>query len=139
MAQNTRAFLGTGWRFPTRVNPRGGLSWSSGEQNIQEAIWLILATAPGERPMLPGFGCGMHLYVFAPNTPSTRASVAHEVRQALARWEPRIDVLDVRAAAPEENVMLIAVDYRVRSTNAFGNLVYPFFIHEGPDDGQTLT
>lgn len=130
-----RAFTGKGWRFPVRVNARGGMSYSAGEQDIQEAIWIILSTAPGERKMLPGFGCGIHNYVFAPNDPGTRGSLAQSVRQALANWEPRIDVVNVNVTAPEENLMLIAVDYRVRATNAFNNLVYPFFIREGRNDG----
>ena len=128
---STRAFQGTGWRFPIRVNARGGTSWSSGEQDIQESIWIILSTGVGERQMLPDFGCGIHDLVFAPNNPVTRGSVMHSVQQALVKWEPRIDVLSVRVDAPEENRMLIAIDYRVRSTNAFHNLVYPFYIREG--------
>lgn len=126
-----RAFQGTGWRFPIRINPRGRISWSSGEQDIQEAIWIILSTAVGERQMLPDFGCGIHNLVFAPNNPGTRGNVMHTVRQALTKWEPRIDVLNVRVGAPEENRLLIAIDYRVRSTNSFHNLVYPFYIREG--------
>ena len=131
-----RAFTGKGWRFPLRVNPRGGLSYSSGEQDIQEAIWIILSTAPGERQMRPAFGCGIHNYVFAPNNPTTQGNLAHEARMALTKWEPRIDVLDVRVTAPQDNLLLLAIDYRVRSTNAFQNLVYPFFIREGKDDSR---
>ena len=128
-----RDFLGTGWKFPIRVNPRGGLSLSSAEQRIQESIWLILATAPGERQMLPAFGCGIHSYVFAPNNPSTHGHIAHQVRRALTDWEPRIDVQEIRVDAPEgsPNLLLVRVDYRIRSTNVVQNLVYPFFMREG--------
>jgi uncharacterized protein len=129
----TREFLGRGWRFPIRINPRGGFSFSSDEQDIQEAIWIILSTGPGERQMLPQFGCGIHNYVFAPNNPTVQGNIAHEVRQSLTRWEARIDVLDVRVESTREepNKLLIRVDYRVRSSNAFHNLVYPFYIKEG--------
>ena len=137
-ANAIRAFSGNGWRFPLRVNARGGLAFSSGEQDIQEAIWIILSTAPGERQMLPEFGCGIQNYVFVPNNPATQGAIAHEVRMALTTWEPRIDVQDVRVTAPEPNTLLIAVDYRVRSTNTFHNLVYPFFIREGRNDGASL-
>lgn len=125
-----RDFLGTGLKFPIRINSRGGFSLSSGEQGIQESIWLILSTAPGERQMLPTFGCGIHNDVFAPNNATTRGTIAYQVRQALTRWEPRIDVLDVRVeAAPDApNQLLIRVDYRVRATNRLENLVYPFYI-----------
>jgi hypothetical protein len=130
---SSRPHLGKGWSFPVRVGPGGGLGYSAGERDVAEAIWILLGTAPGERVMKPRFGCGIHGYVFAPNTPATRGAVAREVRRALTRWEPRIDLLDVRVeAAPEEpEKLLIRVDYKVRSTNASHNLVYPFYIQEG--------
>jgi phage baseplate assembly protein W len=131
----SREFLGTGWRFPVRPNARGALAWSSAEQDIQEAIWIILATAPGERQMKPRFGCGIHQYVFAPNDAATRGAIGAEVRGALTQWEPRIDLLDVRieAAPGDPATLLIRIDYRVRRTNAFHNLVYPFYLKEGKE------
>jgi phage baseplate assembly protein W len=125
--------IGQGIRFPLQVGPDGGIAASSGETALQESIWLILGTARGERQMEPRFGCGMHDAVFEPNSPGTHAAIAHQVHGALTEWEPRIDVLDVRVDAPaeEENVLLVRVDYRVRSTNALGNLVYPLYIREG--------
>jgi hypothetical protein len=134
VATPTRQFLGRGWRFPVIPTPRGGFAFSSGEQSVQESIWIILATARGERQMLPRFGCGIHDLVFAPDNPATQGTVAHLVKEALAEWEARIDVLDVNVSSSpgEENTLLIRVDYRIRSNNAFGNLVYPFYLTEGP-------
>jgi phage baseplate assembly protein W len=134
MAANaTRKFLGTGWKFPVRVSPSGGLVYSQGEQSVEEAIWILIGTARGERQMLPRFGCGIHDLVFAPNSPATQGNVQHLVKDALTEWEPRIDVLDVNVSSAdgEENTMLIRVDYRIRSNNTFGNIVYPFYITEG--------
>src|SRR5260370_4290096 len=127
-AQLTRKFLGTGWKFPVRITPSGGFAFSSGEQSVEEAIWILLGTARGERQMLPRFGCGIHDLVFAPNNPATRGSVAHLVKDALNEWEPRIDVLDVEvtSADGQSNTMLIRIDYRIRSNNSFANLVTPF-------------
>jgi phage baseplate assembly protein W len=127
----TRRELGTGWRFPIQVNARGGLSWSSAEDKIRESIWLVLMTESGERIMRPTFGCGANAYVFEPNEPATRAGIAQQVRDALSRWEPRIELAGVTVDAPQENVMLIHVDYRVAGNNQFYNLVYPFYITEG--------
>lgn len=131
--QLTRKFLGTGWKFPLRITPSGGFAYSQGEQSVEEAIWIILDTAKGERQMLPRFGCGIHEMVFAPNNPATRGNIQHLVKDALTEWEPRIDVLDVNVEPEDgqDNTILIRVDYRIRSNNAFGNLVYPFFITEG--------
>jgi Bacteriophage baseplate protein W len=129
-----RAYLGVGWQFPVRVGANGGLVYSRAEQDVQEAIWLVLSTARGEREMLPDFGCGMHDYVFAPKNADTITGVAHAVREALTRWEPRIDVVDVRVdpGLTGDDPLLVRVDYRVRSNNAFQNLVYPFYVTEGP-------
>ena len=133
-ADLARRFLGVGWKFPLRITPGGGFDFSSGEQSVEEAIWILLGTAKGERQMLPRFGCGIHDLVFAPNNPATRGNVQHLVKDALTEWEPRIDVLDVNVTSPsnEGNTMLIHIDYRIRSNNTFGNLVYPFYLTEGP-------
>ena len=127
-----RDFLGTGWKFPIRVNARGGLSFASHEQKIDEAIWILLSTAKGERVMEPDYGCGIHDYVFAPNNPGTRGAIAYEVQEALTRYERRIDVtnLQVETFPGQNNQLLIRIDYRVRSTNTKRNLVYPFYLTE---------
>jgi phage baseplate assembly protein W len=128
-----RDFLGAGWKFPLQVNAQGGLATARFEQSIEESIYQILGTAPGERVMLPTFGCGMHELVFAPNNPATLTLVIDSVRRALVTFEPRIDVLTVDAEAPEgeDNLLIIRVDYRVRANNTLENLVYPFYITEG--------
>ncbi len=126
-------FLGSGWRFPVAPTALGRLAFSQGALRVAESIWLILSTAPGERVMRPEFGCGIHELVFAPNDEATHGEVTERVREALTRYEPRIDLEDVRveAAAGEPNKLLIRVDYRLRATNAAHNLVYPFYIAEG--------
>ena len=88
-------FVGSGWAFPLRVDPTGRVALVSGTGEIEESIRLILATAPGERPMRPEFGCGVHDYVFAPANASTAGDIAYAVRVALDRWEPRVDLGDV--------------------------------------------
>jgi len=131
--EDKREFLGVGWRFPLQVTPDGRIAQARHEQRIEESIVLILSTSPGERPMLPDFGCGIHDTLFAPNDPRTIALVAHLVRQSLTRYEARIDLLDVHAenTADAPNLLLIRINYRIRATNAVGNLVYPFYIKEG--------
>jgi phage baseplate assembly protein W len=117
-------FLGKGWGFPVALGEPGV---AQGHESIVQAIRIILSTSPGERVMRPDFGCGLHHLVFAPNDPRTSGRAAQEVREALVRWEPRIDVLDVQAQGEGEE-LLISVSYRVRSTNNFFNLVYPFYL-----------
>src|SRR5688572_27881358 len=133
----SNAFLGVGWAHPVRpARPEGSASVATPiataayEDSIRDAVWLILATARGERMMRPGFGCGIHDLVFATPGATTLGRVEREVRDALLRWEPRAEVLDVdveRDAAEPERV-LIRVDYRVRTTNNQFNLVYPLYL-----------
>jgi len=125
-------FLVKGWSFPVCRDPDTGVVLSYGEESIRDSIWIILATAPGERVMRPDFGCGIHQYVFAPDDSATVVQVNKEVREALMRWEPRIDVSDVTTdVRGRGEVLLINVHYRVRSTNNFFNLVYPFYLRVG--------
>ncbi len=126
-------FIGRGWSFPVKPGSQGRLSYTGAEEKIRQSIWIILSTAPGERQMRPDFGCGIHDLVFEPNTAALRGLVQAKVRETLTRYEPRIDVTDVRVEAPPEarNYLLIRVDYRIRSNNSFFNLVFPFFINEG--------
>jgi phage baseplate assembly protein W len=143
-----QSFLGRGWGFAIKPNANGRLSYVSGDEKIRQSVLLILSTAAGERQMLPEFGCGIHDLVFQPNTAALRGIVQEKVRQALTRWEPRIDLLEVRVETPGDpriedddvriltlaearNYLLIRIDYRVRSNNAFYNLVYPFYLNEG--------
>lgn len=133
MATDRRDFLGVGWKFPLQVTAAGRIAQSRYEQRIEEAIYLILSTAKGERVMMPDFGCGIHELVFAPNNAQTRALVVQQVREALVAHEVRVDVLDVTAESSDgqPNLLLVRVNYRVRANNALGNLVYPFYINEG--------
>jgi phage baseplate assembly protein W len=126
-------FLGRGWAFPVVAGRDGRIQTAEGERSIEQAVEIILGTSPGERVMRPEFGCGIWELVMEPNTAQLHGRVQARVRDALVRWEPRIDVLDVRVESPPEqkNVLLIRIDYRVRANNAFYNLVYPFFLQEG--------
>ena len=126
-------FLGRGWAFPVVTARDGTVAFAAGELSIEQGLNIVLGTSPGERVMRPEFGCGIWELVMEPNTAQLHGRVQTRVRQALTRWEPRIDVLDVQVASPPEqkNVLLIRIDYRVRSNNAAYNLVYPFFLQEG--------
>jgi len=128
-------FIGRGWAFPLRTDATGGIALVSREQEIEEAIRLILGTAPGERPMRPEFGCRIHEYVFSSADGTTASAIAAEVTSALRRWEPRVDVEDVLVSfdARDASVMYIDVRYAIRRTNDRRNLVFPFYVIPGGD------
>ena len=128
-----KEFLGVGWKFPVQATPAGRIALSQYEEDIKEAIWIILGTAKGERVMRPDFGCGIHDLVFSPINTATLTLVENSVREALTVYEPRIELIQVKASAERaaEGKLLVSIDYRVRSTNNRFNLVYPFYLKEG--------
>jgi uncharacterized protein len=123
-------FVGSGLAYPMRVNATGGFALVSSDQEIAESMRLILGTSPGERPMRPDFGCSIHDHVFAPADTATIGMIAFEVRLALDRWEPRIEVLDVAVTQDESRPTLLYIDieYAIRDTNVPRNLVFPFYV-----------
>ncbi|MER0244859.1 GPW/gp25 family protein [Streptomyces sp. HSW2009] len=131
-------FIGAGWAFPPRTDATGSIALVRGGQEIAESIRLILSTAPGERPMRPEFGCALGDYVCAPADAGTAGQLAYEVRLALERWEPRIEVADVavRFDEADEGVLYIEISYAIRGANDPRNLVFPFYViprhEEGP-------
>jgi phage baseplate assembly protein W len=141
-------FLGAGIAFPLAVDAQGRIAMNSLEGQVRQSILLIMQTAKGERVMRPDFGAGLQSFLFEPLTPATAAAVQHQVKEALVRFEPRIEVLKVDVlldpkqistpATPgmtinpdQAGVLFIQVQYRVRVTDTTFNLVYPFYIERG--------
>lgn len=129
----TRAFLGVGWAFPPHLEPDGTVAEVAYDEDVAQAIRIILATNPGERVMRPDFGAGLKAFLFEPVDAGTAALVRTRVVEALTDFEPRIDLGTVRVDADpgERNVLRIEVGYRVRATNTQANLVFPFYLEEG--------
>lgn len=121
-------FVGSGWGFPASITGAGTVRLVSGTEEIDGAIRMILSTRPGERVMRPEFGCAIWTLVFAPLTSGTLGLMEQYVREALARWEPRIELQRVVAVPDHENgSVAIEIGYEVRSTNDTRNLVFPFY------------
>ena len=129
------AFVGQGWSFPLRTDATGSVALASDDRQLEQAIRLILATAPGERPMRPQFGCGIHGFVFAPADATTAGRISHEVERSLARWEPRIDVKRVEVSVDQfdRNTLYVSVHYAKKGSYDPRNLVFPFYVI--PEEG----
>jgi len=128
-----KAFLGVGWSYPVKAHEagghQGGIQLAEYEESVRQAIWIILGTAKGERAMRPEFGCGIYDLVFELSSATTAGRVAQAVREALLKFEPRIDVRDIQVQPRNGGeVLLISIDYEVRATNNVFNLVYPFYL-----------
>jgi phage baseplate assembly protein W len=128
-----QGFLGKGWAFPVGAAPDGEVTMVEDGEDVHQAVLLILECEFGERLMRPTFGAGLRRSNFESLDFSTLALIRHRVEEALTTWEPRIDVSDVKVSADQASLgrLLIEVRYRVRATNTFYNLVYPFYLQEG--------
>ena len=123
-------FLGQGLAWPLQINPRGEISLARARRDIEQAMRIILETAPGERVMRPEFGCRIHDLVFAPHDAATEGLVIHYVEQAIEWWEPRIDVreVDVSADPSHDGALLIEIKYQIKDTHDERSIVHPFYL-----------
>jgi len=126
------AFLGIGWAYPPTARLGRDVETAAYEEDIRQAVWIILGTSRGERVMRPDFGAGLDRLVFEPMNTTTMSLAQHYAEEALITWEPRIDSVAVAVSgdAPRGR-LLLDVRYRVRTTNTFYNFVYPFYMMEG--------
>jgi phage baseplate assembly protein W len=122
--------LGSGLAFPLSVDHRGGIALARGEEDVEQAIAVILGTSPGERLMRPEFGCAIHELVFDTIDAEMVGRMDSAIRVALDRWEPRIEVvsIDFDLTDTAEGRLRIDLRYRVRATSREHNLVYPFYV-----------
>jgi phage baseplate assembly protein W len=122
-------FLGRGWKYPVSIEG-GKIAFSQGEESIRESINIILCTAKGERIMRPDFGCNINELAFSPNNTQTATMIEFHIKEALMKWEQRIEVLDVNAYPDKEetNRLNVDIDYMIKTTNTKDNLVYPFYL-----------
>lgn len=131
-------FVGAGWAFPVGVDATGAIALARGTDELEQAMRLILMTYPGERPMRPAFGSRLHDFVFAGATLENAAAIESEVRAALLRWEPRVNVasVDVTPDPGNTGVLYVDIGYVIRATNDSRNLVFPFYTIplEGKDE-----
>lgn len=139
-------YLGRGWTFPIRRDPSGRYALVTGDEDIRQAIRVILGTVPGERQMRPNFGCRIWELLFDPNTPATHALMAQYVREALAMWEPRIAVREVHVqswqGSPGESVrnsalangelVVVEISYEIKTTHDERSIVHPFYLSTEP-------
>lgn len=135
-------FLGRGWSFPPTFNLAiNGVEMREQEDDIASSLEILLTTMPGERVMLPDFGCNMQELIFENLDTTTKTLLADKIESAILYYEPRIDLekVTLNTARELEGVVLIEITYRVRATNSRFNFVFPFYKQEGTDINLTTT
>ena len=120
-------WIGRGMQMPQPFNPNtGGLNTNTGSNRLHQSINYILSTIPGERYFLPEFGSKLYLVLFEPNDMISRDLIKTYVKEALDRWEPRIEVISVDPQDSDDNTIPVVITFRIKATNMIDNYVYPF-------------
>ena len=130
LASSDGSVIGRGFSWLLEIDHTGSIKLTDEVEDLDRSIRMVLLTAPGERLMRPDFGCRIWDLLFEPVTGNLLGLIAEAVRDALARWEPRIVVDDVQSVidADDSALIRITISYRVRVTNDRRNLVYPFYV-----------
>ena len=125
-----KEIVGKGWAFPPQTNAQGGLALTNEQNELSQAIFIILSTSPGQRVMRPTFGCRLNELVFAPNNAQTAARARRYVTEALGMWEPRIRVIEVNIHPDDDrdNRLIIDIEYEIKATHDRRSLVHPFYL-----------
>lgn len=120
-----------------RTTVTGAVAMVDGDDSIRQAIMLLLSTVPGERLMRPAYGSHLHRLLFAINDQTTAGLAIHYVRQALEQWEPRVEIIDIDAAADPDLAerLNIVLTYRVRASLGTETVVYPLDLTAGTESG----
>ena len=127
------SFLGRGWSFPPAFTKGAGVEMLDGEDDIQSSLKILLSTRVGERIMEPQFGCNTDNMIFEAMNTGFQTFMQKQIQEAILLYEPRIDLKNVDLITQNEinGVLLISIDYVVRTTNSRSNLVFPFYVNEG--------
>jgi uncharacterized protein len=129
-----KSFLGSGWAFPPEFDKTTNENKIvSAEEDINESLYILLSTTPGERVMRPAFGCGIKSLVFESITESIITVIKDLVTKAILFFEPRITLnsIEVNTELINQGTLLINIFYTVRATNTRSNMVYPYYFIEG--------
>ena len=131
-------FLGRGWSFPPSFKPDlPGVLMTEKSDDIEKSLQILLTTTIGERLMEPRYGCNMEEYVFESMSTTTKTLMKDMVQTAILYYEPRIDVtsIEVDDSSQLEGIILIKVEYVIRTTNSRFNFVFPYYKNEGTEIG----
>jgi phage baseplate assembly protein W len=127
------SFLGTGWSFPPAFDKTSGtVKMVSNEEDIAQSLQILLSTRPGERVMLPQYGCNLDVFMFESITTTLVAYVKELIQTAILYFEPRInlDLITINTDSIVGGVILIELEYTILASNSRFNFVYPFYLNE---------
>jgi phage baseplate assembly protein W len=135
---NDVSFLGTGWSFPPTFTEGGrDVATVSDAEDIHQSLQILFATSLGERVMQDDYGCDLCRFLFEEIDRSLITSLTGLVSDAILFNEPRIALnnLEISDGMAEAGLLLIHIEYTIRTTNSRYNMVYPFYLTEAISPG----
>jgi len=135
---NDQAFLGTGWNFPPAFTAGGkDVVMVSGPDDIHQSLEILLATRLGERVMQDTFGSELQRVLLGDIDRGLINSLTSLISDAILYHEPRITLnrVDIAESAAQQGLVLVSIDYTIKSTNSRFNMVYPFYLNEAMPPG----
>ncbi len=130
---NEQGFLGQGWAFPPQFSLGGKeVKRAAGQEDIQQSLQILFATQLGERLMREDFGADLSTVLFEEVDQALVNTLRRLMTDAILYHEPRIslDRLDISESDSKQGLLLISMDYTIRSTNSRYNMVYPYYLNE---------
>ncbi|ADO69343.1 GPW/gp25 family protein [Stigmatella aurantiaca] len=127
-------FLGRGWAFPPSFDKRtGSVTLVAGAEDVDQSLRILFDTRPGDRIVLPAYGCDVRSFLFRTMDLTTLTEFKDILRTAILNWEPRIDVnaIELDTQRSLDGILLVTLDYTLRATNSRSNRVYPLYLQEG--------
>ena len=134
--EESKSFLGRGWSFPPEFNSETKtVKMLTDEVDIESSLEILLSTRPGERVMVPNYGCNLDELLFKPLNLTLKTYVIDLIKTAILYYEPRIDARKIEIDPSDElnGVLLIKIEYIIRTTNSRKNMVFPFYKEEGSE------
>ncbi len=132
--EDNKSFLGTGWGFPpTFKNQSGTIEMVSSENDIFQSLQILLSTQLKERVMRSDYGCDLSALLYENITVTLLTKIKGIIQNAILKYEPRIDLLDVDFFTEDttNGVINIEIIYKIRATNSRKNYVFPYYLEEG--------
>lgn len=106
-----------GVAFPFSRGDKGYFKESNGLDLIEGNIAQIIGTIPGERVMLPEFGCKIRTILFDHINAGTVSLAKMYVIDAIKQWERRVVLLGAEVAAAEDaGCIRLFLKYRYKET-----------------------
>jgi phage baseplate assembly protein W len=97
--------------FPFAIGAGGAVAASDLDGAIRGRIEQVLFTSPGERVMLPGFGCGLRDLVFEPNNEVLAAAAEFTIARALQSQLGRLVMVNAVQVVADAETLRVEVVY----------------------------